>query len=62
MTTTATVQRSTLIVHNDQVIQNEYDLPRRSCLGAGCCDDCGRPMGLVRQMDGTYKQRCNCGG
>ena len=27
MTTTVTIQRSALIVHNDQVIQNEYDLP-----------------------------------
>ena len=62
MKTTAAVQRSDLIVHNDQVIQNEYDLPHGTCLGAGCCDWCGRPMGLVRQKDGTYKQRCNCGG
>ena len=42
--------------------QEHYDLPHGTCLGAGCCDWCGRPMGLVRQMDGTYKQRCNCGG
>ena len=41
---------------------DDYDLPLRSCLGARCCDWCGRPMGLVRQTDGTYKQRCNCGG
>ena len=41
MTTTATVQRSALIVHNDQVIQNERDLPRRSCLGAEMCQECG---------------------
>ena len=53
MKTTATGQRSDLIVYNDQVIQNEYDLPLRSCLGARCCDWCGRPMGLVRQTDGT---------
>ena len=62
MKTTATGQRSDLIVYNDQVIQNEYDLPHGTCLGARCCDWCGRPMGLVRQTDGTYKQRCNCGG
>ena len=62
MKTTATLQRSALIVHNDQVIQADYDLPHGTCLGAGCCDDCGRPMGLVRQTDGTYKQRCFCGG
>ena len=55
MKTTATLQRSDLIVHNDQVIQNEYDLPRRSCLGAGCCDWCGRELGDVKQIDGTYR-------
>ena len=49
---TTTVQRSALIVHNDQVIQNEYDLPLRSCLGAGCCPDCGRPLGDVAQVGG----------
>ena len=53
MTTTATVQRSDLIVYNDQVIQNEYDLPRGTCLGAGCCDWCGRELGDVKQTDGT---------
>ena len=53
MKTTATVQRSALIVRNDQVIQNDYDLPLGTCLGARCCDWCGRPMGLVRQKDGT---------
>ena len=62
MITNDTTQRTCLAIYLDQVIQNEYDLPHGTCLGARCCDWCGRPMGLVRQKDGTYKQRCFCGG
>ena len=52
----------TLLDYHRQNEADDYDLPHGTCLGARCCDWCGRPMGLVRQTDGTYKQRCNCGG
>jgi len=60
--TTATIQRSDLNVLAEQREQDHYNRERGTCLGAGCCWRCGRPRGLVRQKDGTYKQRCNCGG
>jgi len=53
MKTTATLHRHEHAVIAERREQEHYDLPHSTCLGAGCCDWCGRPMGLVRQTDGT---------
>lgn len=37
--------------YREAVIQQHLDQPRRSCLGAACCQMCGRP-----------RQDCTCGG
>lgn len=47
------VIRDNLAQYRDQAYQQHLDRPRRSCLSADCCPECGRPLGLVRQMDGT---------
>jgi len=41
---------------------DHYNRARGTCLGAGCCPECGRPLGDVLQRDGTYKRRCFCDG
>jgi len=38
---TITATRSDLAVYAEQVIQQEHDQPLRSCLGPGCCPQCG---------------------
>jgi len=52
MTPTATVQRSEHAIIAERREQEHYDLPLRSCLGSGCCPDCGRPLGDVAQVGG----------
>ena len=50
---TTILQRSEHNVIAERREQEHYDLPLRSCLGGGCCQQCGRPLGDVRQQDGS---------
>lgn len=47
--------------HDRRVQLRPYARPRESTLGAGCCQMCGRPRGMVRKMDGTERRGCRCG-
>jgi len=44
MTPTAITHRHEHAIIAERREQEHYNLPRRSCLGSGCCDWCGRPM------------------
>lgn len=43
-------RRDPIVEWYDYLQQQERDLPLRSCLGAGMCQECGRP-----------KDQCRCG-
>ena len=53
--TTATLQRNEHAVIAERNEQEHYGLPHGTSLGAGCCDWCGRELGDVKQIDGTYR-------
>lgn len=48
------------IAYTDYVQALEREQPLRSCLGSGCCLQCGRPIGKSKAQGGIYTRPCIC--